>query len=64
MCALGAAHMDIERGRSDSPDERVTDPQHQQGQLEPRELAGEWRIRPGRCWAPGHSRLYRLLSGL
>lgn len=24
MCGLGAAHMDIERGRGDNPDERVT----------------------------------------
>lgn len=24
VCALGAAHVDVQRGRSDNPDERVT----------------------------------------
>lgn len=51
-CALGAAHTGVERGRSDSPDERVT-LSTRASSAEPRELAGAERIQPGGRWGSG-----------
>lgn len=51
-CAPEAAHTGVERGRSDSPDERVT-LSTRASSAEPREPAGAERIQPGGRWGSG-----------
>lgn len=61
MYALGAAHVDRERGRGDSPDERVSLSASTASTAGAQQVRGEWGMQPGR---ESGSRPCRPLTGL